>query len=205
MNKNIVKGVEDTILSLFDEFSNKHSWYPEMGNNTHYYNGWASNSAFKINKKIITILSAYRSYSNRLDFNYSFFEKLRDVEHVFDYLDGGNTENKDLKEILNQAEKTGQTRNIITKYFKISTFKKGTTHFSFLDDDLLQKFNLFGSQRKGFLPPSYGKAKYTDMTAKEQSVIDEFEGKESYNKVMGNLDYYLYNPSNTLQIEGQKQ
>lgn len=204
MNNNIVKGVEDTILSLFEEFSNKHSWYPEMGNNTHYYNGWASNSAFKINKKVITMLSAYNSYSTRLDYTYTFFEKLRDVEHVFDYLDGGNTENQDLRAILDKAQSDGQTRNIITKYFKISIFKKGTTHYTFLDEELLQKFNLFGSQKKGWLPSSYGKANYTDMSTEEQSVIDEFEGRESYNKVMGNLDYYLYNPSKTLMLETVK-
>lgn len=200
MNKNIMKSVEDTILSLFEEFSHKYSWYDETSKNIHYYSGWKSNSSFKINKRVIIPLSAYSSITNRLDYSYKFYEKLKDIEHIFNYLDGGITEDLDLKEILNKAQNGRQTKNIVTKYFSINTFKKGTTHVTFLNEELLQKFNLFGSLRKGWLPPTYGKCKYENMTDEERNVIEEFEGKESYNKVMKNLDYYLYNPSQILML-----
>jgi hypothetical protein len=39
------------------------------------------------------------------------------------------------------------------------------------------------------------------MTKEEQEVINEFQGKEEYNKVMQNKDYYIYNPSNVLMLE----
>jgi len=66
---------------------------------------------------------------------------------------------------------------------------------------LLKKFNLFGSQQKGWLPPSYGKANYEDMSAEERAVIDDFEGREEYEKVMRNKDYYLYKSTDLLMID----
>jgi hypothetical protein len=66
--------------------------------------------------------------------------------------------------------------------------------------ELLQKFNLFGSQRKGFLPPSYGKSKYENMTAEEKNVVDEFEGEQSYNKVMQNKSYFIVDANELLKL-----
>lgn len=202
MSENVVTGVEETILNLFDEFSHQHSWYPECKNNIHYFNSWSTNKAHCINKKIIIPLSAYGMFEDRLDYGYyKFYEKLKDIEHVFDYLDGGKTENTNLKEILDDAEKQGVTKNIITKYFKINVYKKGTTHLIFLNEELLKKFNIFASKKKGWLPPSYGKCKYDDMSEKEKQVINDFEGKESYNKTMKNLDYYIYDSNQILMLQ----
>jgi hypothetical protein len=50
------------------------------------------------------------------------------------------------------------------------------------------------------LPPSYGKTKYTDMNEQEKEVIDQFEGKESYNKVMMNKDYYILKTEELLRL-----
>ncbi len=205
MSQNMIKGVEDTILELFQEFSHKYSWDRNIENgNIHYYNGWKSNSAYKINKKVILVLSAYSCITDRLDYSYKFYEKLKDIEKVFDYLQGNKTKNDDnynLRQVLNDAQDRGQTKNILTKYFLISTFKKGSTHLTFLDEELLKKFNIFGSLKLGFLPPSYSKKRYKDMDKEERQVIDEFEGEENYNKVMLNKDYYLYNPSKILMLE----
>lgn len=205
MSQNMIKGVEDTILELFQEFSHKYSWDRNIENgNIHYYNGWKTNSAYKINKKVIILLSAYSSITDRLDYTYKFYEKLKDIEKVFDYLQGNKVkhdENYNLKEVLIKAQKEGQTKNIETRYFLISTFKKGSTHLTFLDEELLKKFNIFGSLKLGFLPPSYSKKRYKDMEKEEQQIIDEFEGEEEYNKVILNKDYYLYNPSKTLMLE----
>lgn len=201
MNQNVIMGVEETILSLFNEFSYEHSWYKECKNNIHYYNGWATNKAHIINKKVIIPLSAYGIFGDRLDYGYKFYEKMKDIERVFDYLDGGQTEETNLKEILDKAEKEEQTKNIKTKYFSINTYKKGTTHLTFLNKELLKKFNIFGSLKKNFLPPSYGKKEYNSMSEKEKQVVDEFEGKQNYEKAMKNLDYYIYKPNQILMLQ----
>ncbi|MEM5592793.1 DUF4942 domain-containing protein [Niallia circulans] len=52
LNKEMIQAVEDTILNLFEEFSYKH-YYDESSKNVHLYNGWKTNKAYKINKKVI--------------------------------------------------------------------------------------------------------------------------------------------------------
>lgn len=51
IQKKVVKGIEDTIIELFDELSHKYSYWDETSKNIHYYNGWKSNKAWIINKK----------------------------------------------------------------------------------------------------------------------------------------------------------
>ena len=199
MSKNIVKGVEDTILALFEEFSYKHSYFAETSSNIHYYNGWKTNKAWKISRRIIIPLSAY-SWLNSLDYGYKVYDKLKDIEHVFDYLDSGKTEDLTLRTQLDNAYNEHRTKNIITKYFNITFYKKGTCHITFLDEDLLKKFNIFGCQRKNFLPPSYGKSTYKNMSKEEQEIINNFEGEPSYNEVIKDTKYYMYNPSSVLMI-----
>lgn len=197
MQQKVVKGIEETIISLFDELGNKYSWYDENSINIHYYNGWKTNKAWIINKKVIVPLDGYNTLWNRYEpSNYKVIEKLQDIEKCFNYLDGGLTEAIDLKESLEFAEEYGETKNIQLKYFTVTFYKKGTCHIVFNDDELLKKFNIFGSQRKGWLPPSYGKKSYKDMTAEEKAVINEFEGKNEYDKVMNNTKYYLFDSNN---------
>ena len=64
----------------------------------------------------------------------------------------------------------------------------------------MHKFNLFGSQKKNWLPPTYGKVKYNDMSMEEKEVINQFEGKSSYNKVMSNKSYYFMDTSELLKL-----
>lgn len=53
MNAEMTQSVKDTILSLFDKLTTEHSLYPETSKIIHYYNGWATNKAHKINPKVI--------------------------------------------------------------------------------------------------------------------------------------------------------
>jgi hypothetical protein len=201
LSKEMVQGVEDTILNLFEEFSHKH-YYDESSKNIHLYNGWKTNKAYKINKKVIIPLNGFTGWSTKpyTPTHYNVLDKLRDIEKVFNYLDNGLTEEIDLKEALTFAENYQETKKIELKYFHVTFFKKGTTHLEFKFPELLHKFNLFGSQKKNWLPPSYGKTKYTDMSKEEKEVIDQFEGKESYNKVYNNQSYYILKTEELLKL-----
>lgn len=203
MQKKVVKGIEDAIIELFDEFSHKHYYYDETSNNIHYYNGWKTNKAWYINKKVIIPLKAYDTYyTDRFQpTHYDVLRKLQDIEKCFNYLDGGLTEAVNLEESLKFAEEFGETKNIQLKYFTITFYKKGTCHIVFNDDELLKKFNIFGSQHKGWLPPSYGKKAYEDMTTEEKAVVNEFEGEKEYKKVMSNSRYYLFDGNNLNLLE----
>jgi phospholipid N-methyltransferase len=203
LNKEMIQGVEDTILNLFEEFSYKH-YYDESSKNVHLYNGWKTNKSYKINKKVIIPLNGFYdlsySWGRYQPTNYKIMDKLKDIEKVFNYLDNGMTENIDITETLKIAEHYGETKKIELKYFYITFYKKGTTHIEFKNEELLHKLNLFGSQKKGWIPPSYGKVKYTDMTKEEREVIDQFEGETSYNKVMSNKGYYIMDTMELLKL-----
>jgi hypothetical protein len=203
MNKHIIKGVESAIIALFDELSHKYAYYDES-ENIHYFNGWKTNKAWIINKRVIIRLSAYSEWLGQYDYEptrYDLINKLTDIEKGFNYLDGGLTDSIDLKAVLEQAKKDNQSKKIQLKYFTVTFYKKGTCHIEFTNDELLKKFNIFGAQRKGWLPPSYGKKTYTEMDAEEKAVVDDFEGEQAYKETVNNKDYFLVKTENLLLLE----
>ena len=90
----------------------------------------------------------------------------------------------DLRATLKAAEASGQTAKIQLHYFTATFYKKGTCHIEFTNADVLKSFNIFASQKKGWLPPSYGKKTYHDMSTADRAVVDSFEGETSYNDTM---------------------
>ncbi|MBQ8692336.1 MAG: hypothetical protein IJ520_04235 [Synergistaceae bacterium] len=69
---------------------------------------------------------------------------------------------------------------------------KGTCHITFTNEKLLKKLNIFGSQRKNWLPKGYGRKRYKDFTPEEQHVIDSFEGEKNYEQTVQDAHYYLF-------------
>ena len=197
----LVKGVEECIVKLFDELSFQYSYSDELGRNIHYYNGWKTNKAWIINKKVILPwMNAWGRFNGLYDpASYEIIEKLADIEKALDYLSGSSGNERGIRETLHEAEKIGQTKKIPLNYFPLPFYKKGTCHIEFTDLELLKKLNIFGSQQKGWLPPAYGKKSYSDMDEEEKKVIDEFEGVESYMETMTNSDYYLYSASDSIK------
>lgn len=189
--------IDDAILALFDELSRKYAYLDGTGNNVHYYDGWKSNKAHKINRKVILPINGFGSWwmeKRGLDTRY-ITERLSDMVKVFQYLDGVpvNAESIVLDRVT-AANETSVFRNLDCHYFTATFFKKGTCHIQFTDQDLLDRFNIFGSQRKGWLPPSYGRRRYRDMDAAEREVIDAFQGEDAYERVLDRADYFLARP-----------
>lgn len=186
LSEKLTAATESTILNLFDEMTIKHAWHDDCKQNRHYFDGWAANSAFKINKKVIIPISGYCHITGREDVWGRSFEtpqKMADMVRVLYYLNG-ECFNPDLvKHILEQAKRERRTKNLEFPYFNITFYKKGTAHIVFTDEDVLKKLNIFGCQRKGWLPPCYGKKKYHDLTPEEKHVVDSYEGEASYRDV----------------------
>lgn len=201
MNSKVIMGVEETIIKLFDDWTA--SYWHEDSPNRHYYNGWKTNDCFRVGKKVIVpFYNAYSDWSGNFQ-SYQVTSKFNDIEKTFDYLDAGRTKyDRNVFDIMNEVERTQNAKKIDTKYFVATFYKKGTCHLEFKDMDLLEKFNVFASQKKGWLPPMYGKKRYNDMTEEEKTVVDNFQGKEAYEKVMSNPDYFLNAGSNQLLIGG---
>lgn len=203
INNMLKESLQNTIYKLFDDFT-RYSYSDEYKHNIYLYNGWKTNSAYKINEqKIILPMSAYDNWDGRFyPTQYTFRDRLRDIYKVFSYLDSGRTIIEDrLDDILKKAQDEGQTKNIDCGYFSITCYKKGSTHFTWTNKELIQKLNIEGCRHKNWLPPSYGKP-YKDMTREEQSVIDSFQGKEEYEKIIQDKNFYLGGFSNLLAITG---
>lgn len=210
MNAEMGKGIQETIVALFDKLTEEHSWYPECAKNIHYYNGWKTNKVHKINSKvIIPTYGMFSSYSWHKD-TFEVYQAectISDIEKVFDYLDGNETASVDLHGVLLRACEAGQTRNIPCKYFDVTLYKKGTMHIKFRNQALVDRFNIYCCRKKNWLPPSYGKTAYKDMTAEERTVVDGFHGdgsegagEASYQVVMAKPAYYLAEPTKEMPM-----
>ena len=200
----LVKSIEACIVELFDKLSHQYAWDSDLNNgNIHYYNGWKTNLSWKINRRVILPLQAW-GYRGELDYSPNLrycVSILSDIEKVLNYLDCGETHSwLDIGQSLEYARKSGNMRNIRTKYFDVTFYKKGTCHLTFRDERLLKKFNIFGSQRKGWLPKGYARRRYEEFDAEEQAVIESFEGQESYNETLMGSQYYLFDAGRSIPM-----
>ena len=148
----------------------------------HYYNGWCTNSAYKIGKKVIFRCCAFSDWSGKFEPSWCVERDLSQIERVLHYLDtnGQKYNGDELRSALKAAQAAKQTQKIQLHYFTATFYKKGTCHIEFTNTDVLKSFNLFASQKKGWLPPSYGKKAYHDMAAADRRVVDSYEGEASY-------------------------
>lgn len=194
-------GIDESIITLFDELSGQYAYYP-TSKNIHYYNGWKTNKAWIVNQKVIIPLNVWSRFGYLHVNSYDVMQKLSDVEKCFSYLDGCVSFSS-VENVLSQAQTEGRTKDLDFRYFKVTFYRKGTCHITFKSEELLKKFNIFGSQRKGWLPQSYGRKEYSEMTPEEQDVIDSFQGKEDYEKVMKNKAFYLMDV-NSLPLLGEE-
>lgn len=217
------QGVEEEILSLFDKFT-QYAQYDGC-ENVHYYNGWKTNSAHRLNNKIIipfygvweqevnykfhgTGFGGYctkSGYTYRLNFQTA-YHTLSDMSKTLNYLATGvcgleSMEN--VERILHKNFSAGNAKNIETEHLIVTFYKKGTCHIKFKNQDLLDKFNIFASQRKGWLPPDYGKTAYDDMSDESKTVIDAFQGKEKYDKIFKNSTKFIVETHDILQLTGE--
>lgn len=199
------RGVEDSILDLFDTFSTKHSWYPECANNIHYYNGWATNKAHKVGMKVIIPSNGCCASWGRekLD-SYRVNSLISDLERAMNYLDRGETSfHTPIDHAVRIANMNDMNKADFT-YFTCTFYKKGTCHIKFKPEAsrIIDRLNIFAGQKKNWLPPTYGKKHYADMTAEEQAVIDDFQGADSYEKTLADPSMLITSGSALVALPG---
>lgn len=210
---NIINGYESSlmgaVLKLFDKFSRKHSYYSDNKEekNIHYFNGWKTNDAFKVGKKVIIPVSGgYRNspfvndYSGKWDMCSSASSELYDIDIVMNYFDGMN-KYQSIPKAINVAFTMGQSRKILSTYFEITVYKKGTIHLVFNDEGILRRFNLAACKGKGWLPCDYGAKPYGKLSIEERNVAESFEGKKSYNEHIGQPMFDHKEPGLLLDVQ----
>lgn len=193
-----IASIEETILAQFDRLSRQHS-FEDGSKNVHYFNGWCTNKSWRINDKVILPGAIYDKF-----LGWQFWrigEELRDLEKCLSFLNGGQPPECGIADALQVAEQN-RCSYVATPFFDVTFYKKGTLHIRFLRKDLLDRLNIFGAQRKQWLPPSYGKRRYSEMDRTERAVVDSFEGEANYAKVMADPDKYIIEPAGMLRLAG---
>ncbi len=179
--------IKEAILEVFDRLSRRHAYvgspYLEE-KNIHYFNGWKTNKAFRVNKRVILPVDTI-NYIGEWNIAYQDMEKLKDIDIVMNYFAGYNSF-ETIGEACNRCFEMGQTKNIQSTFFEIDAYKKGTLHLKFKDEDLLRKFNIFVCREKKWLPFDYGAKDINKMNEKEKEVVKNFEGIEKY-KIVKNI------------------
>ena len=202
MSQKLTANIEDAILEQFEKLTYAHSL--DNSKNIHYFDGWKTNSAYMIKPKVI--VPCYGLHENYHSCSwwslYKATDKLDELEKIFTYLDGGRTVGDTVNQIMNNLNsKSYDGERISFKFFDVEFKKKGTIHLWFKNMELLKKFNIFGANKKGWLPNGYGQKSYEDMTEDEKHVIDDFQGKQDYNRVVKENHYYMQlDTSNIMQI-----
>lgn len=165
--KAIPQSYEETVAKVFDDITSRHYYSDrEWEKNIYGYSGWKSNNGMKINKKCII-----RCYNN--GFMYELPDILLDLNIIFENISGEKDDlYKNNNEILNRVKQYG--KKIETKFFILDIYKKGTMHITFKNQDYLNQFNILAGKGKKWLPDSFGKKSYPDMTEEEKNLVKEF-------------------------------
>ena len=98
---------------------------------------------------------------------------------MFNYLNYNRTNAIDVDVILEDAKKNNESKKIDLGYFLCTFYLKGTCHIEFKDMDLLEKFNIFGSQKKKLVTTALWKKPYSGFSEREKEVIKEFNGEKA--------------------------
>ena len=211
MSAAMCSGIEKAVLDLFDEMTVKYAHWSDCKTTVHYYSGWRTNQAHKIGKKVILPTYCFDSWDvkwGHFGFDaYKAENAISDIEKALDYIAAKPYESYDISAVIQQAKETQNVRNVQFKYFRVDFFKKGTIHIKFNEDamPIVERLNIFGSQKHGWLPPNYGKSGYSDMDAEERAVVDSFHGNGSegsgavaYAEVLSKSGFYLASPTQSL-------
>ncbi|MEW6613978.1 MAG: DUF4942 domain-containing protein [Thermodesulfobacteriota bacterium] len=204
---NIINGfgktLTEAVVELFDMMTIKHSWdknklYEE---NIHYFNGWQTNKAFYVNQKVILpYFYFWDNIFNKWRMGYDTERKLSDIDVVMNYFDGMNNRYLSIAQALRGAFDRGQTKKVLSTYFEITVYKKGTIHLVFRNEGMRRRFNITACKGKHWLPADYGVKPFEQLPAPEQEIVMSFEGKETYDKNVGDCFYIPTIESNLLTI-----
>ncbi len=182
----------DAIEELFDTMTSKYAYDESIFcKNVHYYNGWKTNGAFKVNKRVIIPrigINPYDYDKRRIRLHYETPGQLNDIDKVMNYFDGKSSyvRMSEVAEKVNQTEEI--TKILESEYFKIRFYKKGTTHLTFKSEDIRRRFNIEVGKRKGWLPMDYGHIPLKQLPTDQQNIVESFEDNpKDYDKHLNQI------------------
>lgn len=119
--------------------------------------GWKSNEAWKVNRKVVLPFYIDATWGNFLRVSHHRDQEARDIDKVMCYLSGRAIE--DIVTIHKAVEGIRKTETLgMSTFFKIRGYKKGTIHLEFLDENLWNRFNIEACKGKGWIGQQKEKA-----------------------------------------------
>ncbi|RCX22929.1 methyltransferase family protein [Fontibacillus phaseoli] len=135
----------DSIVAIFQKITDRHM--TSYSGNVHYYNGWKTNSSYKINKKIVIPIkySHFDSWDFKEDYsriNHDVRQWINDIVKAFQLIDPNVS-----------GEFTAlSSQEFENEWLRFKMFAKGTIHVWFKDERLLAKLNYICGSHFGWLP-----------------------------------------------------
>lgn len=187
--------LKDSIEEIFDLMTVKYSYNGTFQDkNIHLYNGWKTNKAFKVNKRvIIPHIELTHSFNDGMYPTFKTIERTNDIDKVMNYFDRNyKTKYKKISDAIRTTQiledgskiKIDVYEKLQSEYFEIKLYKKGTAHLTFKDENILRAFNIEAGKKKGWLPNDYGNKKYNELSLEEKELVKNFEN---------NIDDYINN------------
>lgn len=176
--------LKNAIEEIFDTMTTKYAWNNSIfEKNIHYYNGWKTNKAFKVERRVILPdIGLSSTFGGDWYFPNSSRDEADDIDKVMNYFDVKHKRDYvKISDIANSNKDNSSktNKNIFEKmhseYFEIKFFKKGTCHLVFKDENILRAFNIEAGKRKGWLPQSYGTKSINELTYEEREIVNSFE------------------------------
>lgn len=137
----------ESCVSVFEQITKYHM--NDYSKNIHYYNGWKTNGAFKMNTKVIypvydSFLLGYdgKGHTEYEKVSYVVKDLMRDIIRMIKLFDP-------------TAEDTFScraTNDFENDWIRFKIFKKGTIHIWFKDKDILDQLNFICGQHFNWLP-----------------------------------------------------
>ena len=155
--------LKDTLVTLFKKLTNRHM--ASFSSNVHYYDGWKTNDAFRINKKVIIPIqySAFDSWDFRDEYSslsYKIKEWIGDIVKAMRLI---NVEITDEFEFVGRGE-------FENEWLRFKMFNNGNIHIWFKDTDTLEKLNYICGQEFAWIP--------TDDVQKDDEEARKWVAKE---------------------------
>jgi hypothetical protein len=136
------KAIED----VFDLFTKYHEY------NRCHIEGWKTNSAWRVNKKVILPHFLELSYSGCYNSNHRYWDQYQDIDKVMCYLTGKDFNNIESLQSAVKKVKIGNSNQHASEFFYFRCYKKQTLHIVFKDDWLWAEFNQRACKSKNWLP-----------------------------------------------------
>ena len=154
--ENIIKMLETLMLNqgdiyqavveeMFDLFT---KYYDE---NRVHVEGWKTNDAFKVNRRVILPWIVEKSFSNTFSVKYNSRVKVDDIDRALCFIAGKKLADiKTVVEAVKECKRSGET--VCSEFFEIKCYLKGTIHLKFLEEWHWRQFNLVATKSKNWIP-----------------------------------------------------